>query len=738
MADVSVKMGVSGISAFKQGMNEAQASVKTLDAALKANEKQFQKTGNAEEHYAAQTTLLNQKLKQQKQIIENAEKALKQMEDNGVKQSSTAYQNMQRKLIEAQSAMMDTEAALENLGSGAQNAAGKTDQLSTSLGGLNKKVSLEQVLGAINSITSGMERAAQHALDFGKQLWDSIMDSARRADDTATMAEMYGIDLDTFQRMQKLVAGGMDTSVEAILSAQDKLKKGVGKGSQDVLSYLKELHVGIRDGVLEDWTSWKQKDPAKMFWEAGQAIMAMGDAYDKEAAAQALFGKGWKELVPLFNTYHSLEEYNAALEEQTVNSEETIRDLAELNDAVGALESSWTTMKDEVMGQLAPALKGAADAISGLLDSLTEYLQTPEGKKALEDLETAVSGLFEDLGKIDPQQVISGFTDVFGGLIQGLQWLVENKGAVGDALIGIVAAWGTLEVGSGVLTILKLIDGLKDLGLIGAAGAAATGGGGSVGGGLATLVSNGLANILPGLANFISMNGGPVADWLTHESPVAGVLRGQESLGDVWTRFTEQVEENAETFTEDWSNNNIVKFFKSGIDKITQDVNNTVKAWENTIEVLTDAETWNFGDMSLDDIMQQIFGETNPEVTVEPKVDGNAAAEISESIGTVTIPVQFSYPGGYLPEFTGGAGAGGSKFGYVAYHANGIWGVPFDGYHAILHKGERVVPAREVSSRSYNSNLYVESMIMNNGTDAEGLAAAMAAAQRRTSAGFGS
>ena len=61
-----------------------------------------------------------------------------------------------------------------------------------------------------------------------------------------------------------------------------------------------------------------------------------------------------------------------------------------------------------------------------------------------------------------------------------------------------------------------------------------------------------------------------------------------------------------------------------------------------------------------------------------------------------------------------------------------------DGMLARLHKGEQVVPAREVQSRNYSSNLYVESMIMNNGTDANGLAAAMAAAQRRTMSGYGS
>ena len=70
-------------------------------------------------------------------------------------------------------------------------------------------------------------------------------------------------------------------------------------------------------------------------------------------------------------------------------------------------------------------------------------------------------------------------------------------------------------------------------------------------------------------------------------------------------------------------------------------------------------------------------------------------------------------------------------------HANGLPFVPYDGYLAMLHKGERVVPAREAGG-SFSSNLYVESMYMNNGTDAEGLAAAMAAAQRRTMSGYGS
>lgn len=69
--------------------------------------------------------------------------------------------------------------------------------------------------------------------------------------------------------------------------------------------------------------------------------------------------------------------------------------------------------------------------------------------------------------------------------------------------------------------------------------------------------------------------------------------------------------------------------------------------------------------------------------------------------------------------------------------ANGLSYVPRDGIY-LLHKGEGVGPAREMNSRNFSSNLYVEKMIMNNGTDAQGLANKMAAEQQRTMSGYGS
>ena len=719
MADVSVKMGVSGIAQFKQGMTDAQASVKTLDAALQANEKQFKKTGDAENHLAAQTSLLNAKLQAQQNIVKNAEQALKQMEANGVRQSSKAYQDMQRKLIEAQSAMLDTEMQMDNLGTAAAEAGGKTDKLTQSLGGINKKMSLDQVIGAINSITTGLENAAKKAVDRGKELWNTIRDSARRADDTATMAQMYGIDLDTFQRMQKLVANGMDTSVEAILSSQDKLKKGIGAGNQQVMQYMQDLGLMFETG--KGSMTFITEDNVEMFWKAGQAIMAMGDAYDKEAAAQALFGKGWKELVPLFDTYGSLEEYNAALAEQTVNTEDTIRDLAALNDAVGALESSWATLKDEVLGSLAPALTKGAEAISGLLDNLTQYLQTEKGQEMLDRLGQAVEGLFSDISEIDPQQVIEGFTGVFNTIVDGLEWITENKGTVVTALEAIVGGWGLLKLTGGALEIVKLIEGITGMGAASGAAEAGAATGSAWGGAFASAVMK-------------------AAPWLI------GLYTLLNPAGTAGANIDQMYAEGmvTEAGWEHWRNN--------------QDAwNARLAAVGNRFgdlgSLVNDAAAMNIiGDLTIDD--EQVLQRLQDELGLVPiegemKLPEDQAQQLAEEIGTVEVNGIVHLTGvdgsnlGVTGNWWGGDGSAvlhdRSRAPKLPGFANGLWSVPFDGYTAVLHKGERVVPAREVAaSRNFSSNLYIENMNMNGGIGAEALAESIAAANRRTMRGYGS
>ena len=773
---VNVKMGVD-IGGFTAGIKEGQQILKGLNAEMKATDAEFKATGNAEQKMTQQTKNLNSQLNVQRGIFDQAQKALKKMEENGVKPTDAAYQKMYATMQNAKAGMNEVQAQLNSMGNGAETAAGKAEKLSSSMDKLNKRVSLEQVIGGISSITKGLENAAKLAINLGEQIWNSVMDSARWADDTATMAQMYGIDVETFQRMQKLVTNGMDTTVDSMLKAQSKLKNGIGESSKTTLEALQKLGVGLRSGILEDWSSWKTKDPAELFWDAGKAIMALGEAEKQEALAQDLFGKSWHELVPLFTEYKSLEEYQKALEGVNINSEDEISALTDLNDKVGELKGNFDTLANSVMATLAPALTDAAEALNGVLQSVLDYLKTDDGKQMLNDLSTAVSGLFDDLGKIDPKDVVKGFTDVMNTVVSSVQWLVENKDGVVSALEAIVAGWAALKLTGGILEIAKLIQGLTGL-VGGTAGAAAAGQ--AAGSAFATSFTSAFVAAAPVLATVLGVTAVAVAPalvsgaedrarWasnykerqtaaetavekeLINEANKTLGVTGQIDMDSAYAILmglsSRQNQQKAELYnvlknaapTNGYDTWNLLNSFWNGaeldpgqVDALLQNVTDAMAGIDRLKEIREKTDAWAKAWM-------ESHGEgEGVQVDVEPQVAEDAAEQIQQQVGQVEVPAMLVYNGFSWGWGQGGGGTGGGGVNKPMARANGLPYVPYDGYLASLHKGERVVPAREVSSRSYSSNLYVENMNMSGGADAAGLAAAMAAAQRRTMSAYGS
>lgn len=733
----STKMSVD-ISAFKQGMQEATARVKTLDAEMKKAEAQFKSTGDAEAYMTQKAQTLQEKIKAQKDAVANLEKAMKAMKDNGVSETSAQYQKLAERLATAQAAMIETTTELNNLGQSEQTAARGADQLTQSVNGIGKKISLDQVISGISTITGGLEKAAGKAVDLGKALWDNVMDSARWADDTATMALMYGVDLDTFLRVQKLVAEGMDTSVEAILNSQARLKKNIGGGSSSIMQTLRELGISmttLKDtggGILE----FVPKDADTVFWEVGRAIMNLGDEFEKENKAQQLFGKGWKELVPLFSQFKNQEEYNKALQETTVNTEEEVSKLAELNDAVGDLKSNFDVLEQKVMAELAPALTEASNALSGLLENLIAYLETPAGQEALTKMSDAVSGLFEDLGKIDPDQVVEGFSKVFGDIVDGIRWLDENKETLKNVLTVIVGGWGAAKLTNGALEVKKLVDGI--MGLAGVTGGGVGGVATGVGGAIKTALAAGLKAAAPALGvtalaltpAILAQN----ATWAESES------QRQARIGAVGTSQSanaEFVRKAAEAVTIRNGANADFGAMEALLMGLSSRKNQQKAELYNVLQnaaPTAGSNTWGllnrlWGGEAMDsatihEMLENITdafaaAENKVQVPVEPTVEDGAAEAISQEIGAVPVTV--------IPQIAG-----------FGSHVNGLPFAPYDGYIAELHRGERVMTASENRNYTFNSNTYFGNVNLNNGMQVEALSESIARQNRKIQRGFGS
>lgn len=765
MADISTKMSVSGLGPYKSAFQQAQTAVKTLDTELKRSEAQLKATGDKEQYLADKNRILNQQLKLQKTAAEQARAALKKMDAENVNPMSKSYQEFSQKLAQAETAIIETTVAMNNLEKSEVSAADGADKLTTSVNGISKKVSLDQVISGIGSITSGLENAAKKAVDFGKQLFDTIMDSAAYADDIGTLATNLGLTPEEVQKMQ-IVAPMFEATAQDIGASWKKMRLSLTKDNDEVMDALYELKVDAFDLVADGMgqTLGKARDWKDVWWEVGEALMNMEDQTKRERLANTLLGKSWDEMSTIFTK--GREEYEAAMAGITAASDDAIDNASSLNDRIAVLEGQWDTLKLEVIGAIAPALEKGAEALGTMLDRLTEYLQTEEGQQMLERLGTAVSGLFEDLSDIDPGEVVEGFTGVFNEIVKGLEWLDLNKQTVIDALKYIVMGWAGLKLTGGVLDIVKVVTGLGDLLGVRAAGAAA----GSAWGGAFAHAVLAAAPWLAGLITLLTpanteSNSLADAEGNLTEEGWYDFLRSKEraSQGDtqdnVWYDYImeagEIVEEAARLWDDAAGIQALAKYAKSGnreqlakdleaLGYVLREIEETNIPEGPTAYVTNDKSTAIHKDRRNGKELLRVDTPTPQleivDVDIQTLLEAqpNAAEDLEKQVGEVVIPVKLAISGAFSGIsdffsglFTGGGSSGGHSF------ANGLPWVPYDGYLSVLHRGERVLTASENRNYTYNSNTYFGNVNLNNGLEIDALTDSIARQNRRQRSGYG-
>ena len=542
------------ISSFRSGISSAKQEVKTLDQQMKMLNATIKAEGASEATLNQQTETLNKKLTAQKNMAKQAEDALKTMTEKGVKPTSDAYQKMARELLSAQTGMMETKAALNELGDGSLKAADSVGKLESGLSGISKKISLDQVISGVGKITDGLESAARKAVNLGETIWSNIMDSATWGDDIATQAMMAQMSVEEYQKIVNVAAKNGETSTGSMIKSWKKLKMNMTSDSKDVVSAFQELNIRTKEwgDAGQSGPSLIARDFMDVYWETGEALLKVSDAAKQERLAQTLLGRSWQESLPMF--LMGRKAYEEALRNEDVLSEDQINNLGELNDTVTDVNQKFEALKNSLIAEIAPTLTDVAGSIGDILHEINEYLKTDEGQQTLKDMGEAIGRLFEGLGELNAGDVVAGFKNVFDKVVSGLEWLANN----GDKIIGIVeglgVAWAGLKVTSGALNILKIISGLKDLMGIGTAGTT----GGALATTLGTALTGTIGKVAGVLGNATLQNAMPgVADWFTNNTHVGRWMTGTEKPEE----YVEQVKKNAETVEQDWRENVLAKPF---------------------------------------------------------------------------------------------------------------------------------------------------------------------------------
>ena len=444
-SNVNVKMGVSGVSQFKQDVNQAKQAVKTLDAQLALCEKQFKATGDKESYMTEKAALLKAKLENQKKVLETTEKALKTMAKNGVDKSSSAYQNMYRQMLDAKGAMIETETEMKNVESAGGGVSKSTKDMNTQLKQIGKGVSLQNVTSGIEKISKAMEQAAKKAVDLGKKITKEVLGAGSWADDLATQAKYYQIDEEQLQRMQK-TAALIDTPVDAIIDARKRLAKETSEGKEGTMSAFSAL--GIDPSTAED--------AEDLFWKVGAALMDLDDEFAKEEYAQKLLGRSWEELIPLFEA--GREKYDELNKSWNVVPQEQLDALKEMDDQYKKLTAEIDTIKMTFLGELAEPMKYIMETLTSLASDFTEYLKSPEGQQTIADLVDKVKAAFD--------------------------WIIDNKDSLVGAIKAIGVAFVGLKLGQAATNIWKVVDGFKNIFNLGGGSSIPTTDGSPIGTGL--------------------------------------------------------------------------------------------------------------------------------------------------------------------------------------------------------------------------------------------------------------
>ena len=439
MPRIKTDFVISGEKQYKQAISEINSGLGVLDSEMKKVSAQYRDNENSVEALTAKNDVLERKMLSQKDKVEQLRQALQ----NSVEQYGEADKRTmkwQKSLNEAEAALADTEHQIKENNKTMAETSDTSEGLSLNIkdlasqfgvnlpGGLDKAMSGMKGFSAGSVAAVGAVVAVVAALiDAEKKLVNLTKETAARADDIMTMAQITGLDTQTIQGMQ-YAANLIDVSFETIKGSMTKLKRSQDSardGNKELIDTFQRLGVEFQN------TDGSLRNSEDVFYDVIDALSSVESSADRDVIAMSLFGKSAEDLNPLINQgSEALKGY--AAEAENINyilSDESLEALGAVDDAYQRMQNTQESIKQQMAVEMAPAVEklytawtdfmlkaGEALVDSGIISGLSEILKTVAGLLSPMDEinNTLIPGTTEGLNGLKP------ILSTIGGLLAGI------------------------------------------------------------------------------------------------------------------------------------------------------------------------------------------------------------------------------------------------------------------------------------------------------------------------------
>lgn len=752
MATIKTQLEASGVSQFRQQMQQASGAVKAMGAELKVAEAAYKQTGDQAAYLAEKSDILKQQLEEQKKAVSAAEKALETVKKQ-YGEGSTQVNEWRKKLADARATMIqtetairDTDAALDALGkddvSGVASDLGQVDQkaqgakrsageLGVAVGGIAQKLDVQTITAGIDKITGWMDKAISKAAQMGKAVWTASTDAANWADATRDAATAAHMSTTEYQRLG-YAAQFFGASVETLTKTQGRVSKAMNSTDDEVIEVGDNL-VNTMEWVTDAQGNYirQKRSWSDVLLDTLDSLGEIEDASERDALAMELFGKSYSDLNGIIAG--GTDAFRQRMNEAPVVSEDTVNNLADTADAIKDMDSKLQVLKMELLNALAPSIETIANAIGTLADNLTKFLQTEEGQQLLKDLGKAIEDIVKALtGDGDFSTVVETAKKAIEDLTGALGWLSEHKDGVMGAITGIAIAFGVLKTASAGIKAAETVASFRRLLGIGGGNAGTGGGGGGDAGTAAGAAGTGLGAKLAGAASNAWWSLGVPAgvltaaiapsmwahDWNVNETEarINAVMQKTEKdaavLGEEATQFSEVIGIAAGALGIDRNDRNFLGQVKLSDPAKVSEALHGLQPYAEFLSTIMDARH-----------MEELNKYWNDTSTLDPfevtQLLEDVMTTTSDKLSTAAAGLDASAPA-------------------VTGAASGL----VDSAIAVLNGATAALNRNAGSTAGYgafsaNANLYIGTYNQNGGSDASALASAVATAQSQLRRGYG-